>query len=116
MNRGDCAQLRLRRVVRGPGHCGHGHFAGRAPFEAIVTVQMLTVTALALATFWWVEKPVFRPTAQAAASIVATGLLATALAFSVQAWAQQYMTVTRAAIIYSLEPVFAVADGFCCGW
>lgn len=88
------------------------HFAGRAPFEAIVTVQMLTVTALALATFWWVEKPVFRPTAQAAASIVATGLLATALAFSVQSWAQKFMTVTRAAIIYSLEPVFAVVTGF----
>ena len=41
------------------------------------------------------------------AAVVLTGLLASALAFSVQAWAQQFTSVTRAAIIYSLEPVFA---------
>jgi len=36
-----------------------------------------------------------------------TGLLATALAFTVQAWAQQHTTATRTALIYSLEPVVA---------
>jgi len=35
------------------------------------------------------------------------GLLATALAFTVQAWAQRYTTSTRTALIYTLEPVFA---------
>ncbi len=34
-------------------------------------------------------------------------VLATALAFTVQAWAQQYTTSTRTALIYMLEPVVA---------
>jgi len=36
-----------------------------------------------------------------------TGLLCTALAFTVQAWAQRYTSSTRTALIYALEPVFA---------
>jgi drug/metabolite transporter (DMT)-like permease len=36
-----------------------------------------------------------------------TGLFATALAFTVQTWAQQYTSATRAALIFSLEPVIA---------
>jgi drug/metabolite transporter (DMT)-like permease len=36
-----------------------------------------------------------------------TGVLATALAFSVQTWAQQFTLPTHTAIIFSLEPVFA---------
>jgi drug/metabolite transporter (DMT)-like permease len=36
-----------------------------------------------------------------------TGLLATALAFYVQTWAQQYSSPTRTALIFSTEPVFA---------
>jgi drug/metabolite transporter (DMT)-like permease len=39
-------------------------------------------------------------------------LLATALAFTVQAWAQQYTTPTRTALIYSLEPVVAWLTSF----
>lgn len=89
-----------------------GHFANRTNFESLVTMEMLTVTLLSLATFWWMEQPVFRPTLAALGAIGVTGLLATALAFSVQAWAQQYTTVTRAAIIYSLEPVFATITSF----
>jgi drug/metabolite transporter (DMT)-like permease len=89
-----------------------GHFANRANFESLVTMQMVTVTLLSLATFWWVEKPVFRPTFPSASAVLATGLFATALAFSIQAWAQQYTTVTRTAIIYALEPVFAAVTSF----
>jgi drug/metabolite transporter (DMT)-like permease len=40
-------------------------------------------------------------------AILVTGLLATALAFTIQAWAQQYTTSTRTGLIYMLEPVFA---------
>jgi drug/metabolite transporter (DMT)-like permease len=45
--------------------------------------------------------------------VLLTGLLASALAFSVQAWAQQFTSVTRAAIIYALEPVFAWITSWC---
>ena len=41
-----------------------------------------------------------------------TGVLATALAFSVQTWAQQFTLPTHTAIIFSLEPVFAALTSF----
>jgi len=39
--------------------------------------------------------------------VISTAVVATSLAFVVQAWAQSYISPTRAAIIFSLEPVFA---------
>jgi drug/metabolite transporter (DMT)-like permease len=40
-------------------------------------------------------------------AILITGLLATALAFSVMAWAQRYTSAARTALIFMLEPVVA---------
>jgi drug/metabolite transporter (DMT)-like permease len=34
------------------------------------------------------------------------------MAFTIQAWAQQYTTSTRTALIYALEPVFAWITSF----
>jgi drug/metabolite transporter (DMT)-like permease len=42
-----------------------------------------------------------------AAAVLVTGLLATALAFTTMAWAQQYTSSTRAALIFTLEPPVA---------
>jgi drug/metabolite transporter (DMT)-like permease len=47
--------------------------------------------------------------------ILAIGIcavFATAIAFSVQMWAQQYTTPSHAAIIFTLEPVFAVITSY----
>jgi drug/metabolite transporter (DMT)-like permease len=41
-----------------------------------------------------------------------TSLVATALAFSVQTWAQRFTTPMRTALIFALEPVFAWATSF----
>ena len=46
------------------------------------------------------------------ATILITGLVATAVAFTIQAWAQQYTTSTRTALIYALEPVVAWITSF----
>jgi drug/metabolite transporter (DMT)-like permease len=40
-------------------------------------------------------------------AIVITGLLGTAVAFSVQAWAQQFLPPTHTVLVFALEPVFA---------
>jgi drug/metabolite transporter (DMT)-like permease len=40
-------------------------------------------------------------------AILITGLVCTAMAFTIQAWAQRYTSSTRTALIYALEPVFA---------
>jgi drug/metabolite transporter (DMT)-like permease len=42
-------------------------------------------------------------------AICVTAVFATALAFALQTWAQQYTTATRTALIFALEPVFALA-------
>jgi drug/metabolite transporter (DMT)-like permease len=39
-------------------------------------------------------------------------VFATAVAFSLQLWAQQYTTPSHAAILFTLEPVFAVATSY----
>jgi drug/metabolite transporter (DMT)-like permease len=47
--------------------------------------------------------------------VVAIGIcsvFATAIAFAMQMWAQQYTTPSHAAIIFTLEPVFAVITSY----
>jgi drug/metabolite transporter (DMT)-like permease len=89
-----------------------GHYAPRLGFEALTMMQVTVAALLSLGTFWWVETPVLRLRAGVIAAIVITGLFATALAFAIQAWAQQYTSATHAALIFSLEPVFACATSF----
>ena len=89
-----------------------GHFSERMSFEQLSVVQIGTAAACALSLFWWVEKPhvEWRPTVWY--GILITGILATALAFTIQAWAQQHTTSTRTAVIYMLEPVVAWVTSF----
>jgi drug/metabolite transporter (DMT)-like permease len=84
-----------------------GHFSETMSFELLSVTQVGAAAVLALSLFWWVENPhvEWRPTLVCA--VLITGLLATALTFTVQAWALQYTTSSRAALIYMLEPVFA---------
>ena len=51
-------------------------------------------------------------TAQLLMGIAICAVFATAIAFGVQMWAQQYTTPSHAAIIYTLEPVFAVGTSY----
>jgi drug/metabolite transporter (DMT)-like permease len=44
--------------------------------------------------------------------IAICAVLATAVAFSIQLWAQQYTTSSHAAILFTLEPVFASATSY----
>jgi drug/metabolite transporter (DMT)-like permease len=83
------------------------HAAGKGNFETLAFVQMLTASVLSFASCSLLETPVVNWTPRVISAVFLTGLLASALAFSVQAWAQQFSSATRAAIIYSLEPVFA---------
>jgi len=89
-----------------------GHYSGRISFESISFMQVAAAAVLAMSTFWWVETPVLRLTPVVLLALGLTGLLATALAFTVQAWAQQHTTATRTALIYSLEPVIAWITSF----
>jgi drug/metabolite transporter (DMT)-like permease len=48
-------------------------------------------------------------------ALVVTGVVASALAFLVQSWAQQRTSATRTALIFALEPVFAGVFGYALG-
>src|SRR5450432_4540017 len=58
------------------------------------------------------EHPHFRPTPAVIATVLVTGILGTAVGFTVQAWAQQFTPATHTALIFNLEPVFAWLTSF----
>jgi drug/metabolite transporter (DMT)-like permease len=89
-----------------------GHFSRRDGFERLSVLQVLTAAALALGSFWWVEDARIHWSPTLLSALGVTGLLATAAAFTIHAWAQQHTTPTRTALIFALEPVFAWGTSF----
>ncbi|MEX2261904.1 MAG: DMT family transporter [Bryobacteraceae bacterium] len=110
-NRGDV--LTMFCAAAFAGHIvSLGHFSKTLGFESLSVLQVATAAILAGGSFWWVEDwfVEWRPAVVIALGV--TGLLATAVAFTVQAWAQQHTTATRTALIFSMEPVFAALTAF----
>ncbi len=106
MSRGD-----LLTLLGAVGFAAHivalGHFSEHMSFESLSVLQVGSSAVLALVFCGWVERPHVEWRPVVVCAILITGFLATALAFTVQAWAQQFTTSTRTALIYMLEPVFA---------
>lgn len=84
-----------------------GRYSQRHGFESLAVVQIVTAALLGTMLFRFAEPVRFHMTGGVAAAVLVTGLLATALAFTTQAWAQQYTSATRAALIFALEPPVA---------
>jgi len=84
-----------------------GHYSDRISFELLSVTQVATSAVWSWSLLWWMEKPRVEWRPSVVCAILVTGLLATALAFTIQAWAQRYTTSTRTALIYMLEPVMA---------
>ncbi|MGO9228206.1 MAG: DMT family transporter [Bryobacteraceae bacterium] len=84
-----------------------GHYSGQVSFELLSVTQIATSAGWSWALLWWLEKPHVEWRPSVVCAILVTGLLATALAFTIQAWAQRYTTSARTALIYMLEPVMA---------
>lgn len=84
-----------------------GHYSQREGFQSLAVVQIATVAVLGSIFMGFAEPVHFHMTPRVAIVVLTTGLLATALAFTTQAWAQQYTSPTRAALIFTLEPPVA---------
>jgi drug/metabolite transporter (DMT)-like permease len=82
-------------------------YSAAASFELLATAQVGISALLAWSLCRGMETPHIHWTLGVWAAIVITGVFATALAFTFQAWAQRYTTSTRTALIFMLEPVFA---------
>jgi drug/metabolite transporter (DMT)-like permease len=89
-----------------------GRASQRFPFEQIAVLQIATAAVLMAITAPLLEKPHFHPSATVIATVFITGIFGTAVAFTVQAWAQQFTPATHTALIFNLEPVFAWLTSF----
>lgn len=89
---------------------GLGRWAASYDAYALAVPQLATTTVLcaAVALPGGLAVP---PDAGVWAALALTALLATAVAFVVQTWAQQRLTPTRTAVVMTMEPVFALLFG-----
>jgi drug/metabolite transporter (DMT)-like permease len=78
---------------------------------ALTFAQIASATVIFLLV-WPLSEPVTWPSVEVWSALAVTGLLATAVGFYVQVLAQQQLPAVRAAIIMTLEPVFATLFGF----
>jgi drug/metabolite transporter (DMT)-like permease len=91
-----------------------GYYSQRERFEAVALGQIACAAVLSTVSLA-IETPKAVWTTSVIFALVLTGLFATALAFALQTWAQQYTTATRTALIFALEPVFALITAILAG-
>jgi drug/metabolite transporter (DMT)-like permease len=85
-----------------------GYFSQREFFPAVALAQIVCTAALSGISLL-IEPPQAHWSGAVISAICITAVFATATAFALQTWAQQYTTATRTALIFALEPVFALA-------
>jgi drug/metabolite transporter (DMT)-like permease len=84
-----------------------GRATKRHPFAQIGFLQIAIAAVLMGLSAPLLEQPHIVWSSRVIWAILITGLLGTAAAFTIQAWAQQFTSPTQTALIFSLEPVFA---------
>ena len=89
-----------------------GHASQAHPWRQIAILQIVVTALLMICTVPLAEKVYVVWSPAVIWGIVITGSLSLALAFAVQAWAQQFTPATHTALIFSLEPVFAWVTSF----
>jgi drug/metabolite transporter (DMT)-like permease len=84
-----------------------GHFVRSTDYRQLMLLQMAGTAVFCTILIPILETPVIHWNSSLLLYFFVTGVLATAVAFYVQARAQQFTTANRAALIFSLEPFFA---------
>lgn len=79
--------------------------------QVAACAAMSWVTAGAASAIHW-QAARFEGRWELYAGILICAIFATALAFSIQLWAQQFTTPSHAAVLFTLEPVFAVLTSY----
>lgn len=83
------------------------HVSPRMRFEQLAVLQISFATVYMAVSLPIFEHPHVHWTWTVIAALLVTAVLATALAFTVQTWAQQTLPATHIAVLFTLEPVFA---------
>ena len=95
-----------------------GWYAVRHDVYLLAFVQLVTVlilTGISTAVIEGAAVPLTSLSPFVIMVIVVMAIFATAFNFTVQVWAQQYTTPTRAAVIFTMEPVFAAIFAYLWG-
>ena len=79
---------------------------------ALTLVQLVTVTVVCTAISLLKERPALPTDASVIVAILVCGVLASALAFVIQTWAQSKLPPSRVALILVLEPAFGGLFGW----
>jgi drug/metabolite transporter (DMT)-like permease len=94
-----------------------GEYAREHSAAALSVLQVLACAAMAWLTAFgahairW-QAMSLRSSSQLWIGVAVCAVFATAVAFSLQLWAQQYTSPSHAAILFTLEPVFAVITSY----
>jgi drug/metabolite transporter (DMT)-like permease len=93
---------------------GLGEWSTATDAYGLAVVQLATVAVLSIVV---AAPDTLRPPPDAGVwgAVLLTALAATALAFFVQTWAQAHLQPTRAAVVMTMEPVFAGIFGVAVG-
>lgn len=83
------------------------HFSPRMRFEQLALLQVSFATVFMAISLPVFERPYVHWSARVMIALAVAALLATAVAFTVQSWAQQFLPATHTAVLFTLEPVFA---------
>jgi drug/metabolite transporter (DMT)-like permease len=88
------------------------HFSPRIAFEQLAILQIGFCAAFMAISTPLLEHPWIHVSPRVAIALLVTAILATAVAFAVQSWAQKFLPATHTALILALEPVFAWLTSF----
>ncbi|MGH9536696.1 MAG: DMT family transporter, partial [Terriglobales bacterium] len=88
------------------------HATQRHRWQQITIIQVALTALLMIFTASFGEKVSVVWSPRVLWGIGITGFLSLALAFAIQAWAQQFTPATHTALIFTLEPVFAWLTSF----
>ncbi|TCK73580.1 drug/metabolite transporter (DMT)-like permease [Acidipila rosea] len=111
MNRGDlltlgCALGFALHVI------ALAHTSPRMDYEQLALLQIGFCTVYMAVSLHIFEHPYIHWTGRLLIALGIAALLATAAAFTIQSWAQQFLPATHTALILALEPVFAWLTSF----
>ena len=85
-----------------------GIYSRRISFKQFAPAQIMVVGVIAILAVPFAPATTLHWTGRLVFAVAVTAIFATAIAFSAQVWAQQYTPPAHTALIFALEPVFAL--------
>lgn len=89
-----------------------GRFVRQVNYRQLIFIKMVCSAVLCSIMAPFLESPFVILDSYLIFYLFVLGVLATAVAFFIQGWAQQYSNPNHTALIFSLEPVFATVFAF----